>query len=192
MPESDSAINFCIKHYERNNDKRHLAEAYYYKGMLLADMGDNNGSILYLKKAETIGQDIDNPQLRFMTHLNLAYVNAEEKAYHKREGQIIGQPVQSRENVGMDQKIVYGPQNGPESGEQGTDKALDVAPHFTVIPETQLHKLQAEDTGYVFYSGHADRHAQEHQQSPANCGVHAAYLPHMGQQIEYAQAETVQ
>lgn len=81
MPESDSAINFCIKHYERNNDKRHLAEAYYYKGMLLADMGDNNGCILYLKKAETIGQDIDNPQLRFMTHLNLAYVNAEEKAY---------------------------------------------------------------------------------------------------------------
>ena len=36
---SDSMINYSIKYYEKTNDKAKLAQAYYYKGVIINELG---------------------------------------------------------------------------------------------------------------------------------------------------------
>lgn len=77
---NDIAINSCISYYEKHGDTEKLAYAYYYKGIILCEKGDNIDGMLSIKKAESIEKKADLPKLRFMININMAYLNVNEKA----------------------------------------------------------------------------------------------------------------
>lgn len=73
-------INSAISYYEKHSGMDKLAKAYYYKGVILCNKGNNIDGILYIKKAESTEKKVDNPMLRFMIYVNMAYLNSEENA----------------------------------------------------------------------------------------------------------------
>lgn len=77
---NDSVINYSIRYYEKHGDNRKLAYAYYYKGVYLADKGDNIGSMASIKKAENAEKKVGIPMLRYLINVNMAYLNTEEGA----------------------------------------------------------------------------------------------------------------
>ena len=77
---NDTEINSAISYYEKHSDMDKLAKVYYYKGVILCDKGNNIDGILYIKKAEITEKKADNPMLRFMIYINMAYLNSVENA----------------------------------------------------------------------------------------------------------------
>ena len=77
---NSSMIDFSISHYEKHGDMGKLAKAYYYKGVILYDKGDNINGMLFIKKAESTEKKAGDPMLRFMININMAYLNVNEKA----------------------------------------------------------------------------------------------------------------
>ena len=115
----------------------------------------------------------------------------EEHTDEEGEGQIPGQPVETAQNIGVDQKIVEGTQHRPEEGEQGTDEPLDVAPEVGIIPQHDLEIFQAEQTRNVFDEGHSNGH-QDKQHDLVDDGVRDhLVLFQARQQIQGAQSEAV-
>ena len=117
--------------------------------------------------------------------------HAEEVSDDKRKRQILRQPPQRIQNVGVYQKIISRAGRRPDQGELRADKALDVSPLAAVIPQADVHELQGHDTGDVLDDRHAHRHAQKHQQLAAR-GVDLVGVADIGQHKQDAQAETVQ
>ena len=60
---SDTAINASIKYYRQSNNKRNLARALYYKGMMASGRGDIKETIRYVKEAEIIAENVGTTSL---------------------------------------------------------------------------------------------------------------------------------
>ena len=58
---SDSLIRSVLRYYERQNDKKHLPETYYYAGRVYSDLGDAPQALNYfIRASETAdGKDYD-------------------------------------------------------------------------------------------------------------------------------------
>ena len=54
VPDNDSLIDYSIQFFENNNDSYHLADSYYYKGMMCYAKKQLEVSAHYLKKAESL------------------------------------------------------------------------------------------------------------------------------------------
>ena len=78
--DNDSMIDFSINYYEKHGDYGKLATAYYYKGAVTDEKGDRIKGIYFIKKAESCEKKADNPMLRFMIYINMAYLNSVENA----------------------------------------------------------------------------------------------------------------
>ena len=118
--------------------------------------------------------------------------HAEEIADHKRKGQVVRQPVERREHMRMDKKIIHGAEYGPEEGKQRTDQPLDVAPAAAVIPQPHPAPLQQCKPGDVFDGRHACGHHGEKQQLARHVRAETAPFAQRGQQIQDAQPAAVQ
>ena len=75
--KSDSAINFCITHYEKNPDNEKLARAYYYKGVTFSPHIGIPQTIILLKRAEEYANKTDNRLVKHKIYETLAYFNGE-------------------------------------------------------------------------------------------------------------------
>ena len=91
----------------------------------------------------------------------------------------------------MDAEVVHGTDRRPKDGEGRADQALDIAPLLAVIPKADVHELQADDTGDIFDSCHAQGHAREQQQLLPH-RIHTVFFTDGGQQIKNTEARTVQ
>ena len=120
------------------------------------------------------------------------YKHAEEKSYHEGERQIVGQPRQSLQNVRMHKIGIDGAEGSPRKRELRTDDALYVAPLVAVIPQADLHHLQAENTCDVLYDGH--RHGGQEKQGKLvpNRVFYECVGVKRGDKKQYAQTEAVQ
>ena len=72
---NDSLISSAIVFFEQENDRVHLANAYYYKGVVLYDLGAKEEAVVCLKKAEGLAESLDDELLRNKIYENLAYIN---------------------------------------------------------------------------------------------------------------------
>lgn len=70
----DRTIDFSINHYESTGDKKNLAVAYYMKGTELAISNKLQEAIPYMKRAEDLETQVNQPQLRYSICVNLSYV----------------------------------------------------------------------------------------------------------------------
>ena len=82
------------------------------------------------------------------------YKYAEEKPYEKRERQVVGQPCQRVQDVRMHKIRVDGAEQSPRQRKLRTNYALHVAPLVAVIPQADVHHLQAENSRSIFQGGH--------------------------------------
>lgn len=73
---SDTAINANIKYYRQSSDRRNLARALYYKGMMASEHGNNKKAINYVKEAEIIAERTNNRTLQSYIYANLASINS--------------------------------------------------------------------------------------------------------------------
>ena len=73
--KSDSAINFCITHYEKNPDNEKLARAYYYKGVTFSPHIGIPQTIILLKRAEEYANKTDNRLVKHKIYETLSYYN---------------------------------------------------------------------------------------------------------------------
>lgn len=80
--ENDSFISFSVNYYERMQDKRNMARAYYYKGVSYYTLGRIEDAILFLKKAENMDKKVETPWLRSLIYGNLSYLNTISGANH--------------------------------------------------------------------------------------------------------------
>ena len=71
---SDSLISAVAKHFERSDDKRHLAEAYYYVGRVNSELSNGEKAYIYFQKA--LMQDSVNvsPYLKSRIYAQIGYV----------------------------------------------------------------------------------------------------------------------
>lgn len=73
---SDTAINASIKYYRQSNNKRNLARALYYKGMMASGRGDIKETIRYVKEAEIIAENVGTTSLLNYIYINLSTINS--------------------------------------------------------------------------------------------------------------------
>lgn len=79
--KSDSAINFCIKCYEKYSNNEKLARAYYYKGVALYSSQGIPQTISYLKQAEEKANKTDNLYLIHKVLESLSLYNSMDYEY---------------------------------------------------------------------------------------------------------------
>lgn len=71
-------LNFCINYYSKKGDEQEkLAMAYYYKGMVLYDVGNIKEGVVYIKNAEYIADKTENLELRHKVYESLVIINEE-------------------------------------------------------------------------------------------------------------------
>lgn len=76
MPiKSDSLLDYSETYYSRHGDDYYRANTYYYKGNVLLDQGEVMKSALYLKKAESCAQKINDELLKNKIYEALVDVN---------------------------------------------------------------------------------------------------------------------
>lgn len=73
---SNTAINASIKYYRQSSDRRNLARALYYKGMMASENSNASEAIKYVKEAETIAERTNNSTLQNYIYANLASINS--------------------------------------------------------------------------------------------------------------------
>ena len=77
----ENIMDSCVRYYEKVNDKKRLAEAYYYKGGVLYDNGDVIDGLYFFKKAEdNIGEE--DVIAKFKIYSSMAFCNFESENYN--------------------------------------------------------------------------------------------------------------
>lgn len=79
---SDTAINASIKYYRQSNNKRNLARALYYKGMMASGRGDIKETVRYVKEAEIIAGNVGTTSLLNYIYINLSTINSRVGNYN--------------------------------------------------------------------------------------------------------------
>lgn len=72
---SDTMINKSIDFYKKSNNKKKLAKALYYKGMVKYELGDVEDAIICLKKAEHIAIKTKEATVLNYIYINLSFIN---------------------------------------------------------------------------------------------------------------------
>lgn len=75
VPDNDSLIDYSIKIFENNNDSYHLADSYYYKGMMSYAKKQLEVSAQYLKKAESLSIEDGYSRITNKIYERLSYLN---------------------------------------------------------------------------------------------------------------------
>lgn len=75
VPDNDSLIDYSIKIFENNNDSYHLADSYYYKGMMCYAKNQLELSAHYLKKAESLSIAEGYSRITNKIYERLSYLN---------------------------------------------------------------------------------------------------------------------
>lgn len=82
---SDSAINYCVEHYEKTKDTRKLALSLHYKSGIIYLLGRKKEAISLEKKAELIAKGLHDDILNIKIYNNLAYYNNETNNLQEEE-----------------------------------------------------------------------------------------------------------
>ena len=72
---SDTAINRSINYYRQSNNKKELAKALYYKGMVKYELGDVENAIICIKEAEHLAMKVKDTNTLNLVYTNLAAIN---------------------------------------------------------------------------------------------------------------------
>jgi hypothetical protein len=75
VPDNDSIMDYSIKIFEYNNDSYHLADSYYYKGMISYAKKQFEVSAQYLKKAESLSIEYGYSRITNKIYERLSYLN---------------------------------------------------------------------------------------------------------------------
>lgn len=75
VPDNDSLIDYSIQFFENNNDSYHLADSYYYKGMMSYAKKQLEVSAHYLKKAESLSIKYGYSRITNKIYERLSYLN---------------------------------------------------------------------------------------------------------------------
>lgn len=75
VPDNDSLIDYSIQFFENNNDSYHLADSYYYKGMMSYAKKQLEVSAHYLKKAESLSIEFGYSRITNKIYERLSYLN---------------------------------------------------------------------------------------------------------------------
>lgn len=75
VPDNDSLIDYSIQFFENNNDSYHLADSYYYKGMMCYVKKQLEVSAHYLKKAESLSIKYGYSRITNKIYERLSYLN---------------------------------------------------------------------------------------------------------------------
>ena len=75
VPDNDSLIDYSIQFFENNNDSYHLADSYYYKGMISYAKKQFEVSAQYLKKAESLSIEYGYSRITNKIYERLSYLN---------------------------------------------------------------------------------------------------------------------
>lgn len=101
---SDSAILSVVEYYEREGDKKHLPEAYYYAGRVYRDLGDAPQALDYFEKALDAMQENENLKVKTKVYAQMGtlfsyqnlYVEAIDMFKHSLQSNLI-----LKDTVGM-------------------------------------------------------------------------------------------
>lgn len=75
VPDNDSLIDYSINCFEISNDSYHLADSYYYKGMMSYAKKQLEVSAHYLKKAESLSIKYGYSRITNKIYERLSYLN---------------------------------------------------------------------------------------------------------------------
>ena len=75
VPDNDSLIDYSIQFFENINDSYHLADSYYYKGMMCYAKKQLEVSAHYLKKAESLSIKYGYSRITNKIYERLSYLN---------------------------------------------------------------------------------------------------------------------
>lgn len=75
VPDNDSLIDYSIQFFDNNNDSYHLADSYYYKGMMCYAKKQLEVSAHYLKKAESLSIKYGYSRITNKIYERLSYLN---------------------------------------------------------------------------------------------------------------------
>ncbi len=75
VPDNDSLIDYSIQFFENNNDSYHLADSYYYKGMMCYAKKQLEVGAHYLKKAESLSIKYGYSRITNKIYERLSYLN---------------------------------------------------------------------------------------------------------------------
>ena len=75
VPDNDSLIDYSINFFEISNDSYHLADSYYYKGMMSYAKKQLEVSAHYLKKAESLSIKYGYSRITNKIYERLSYLN---------------------------------------------------------------------------------------------------------------------
>lgn len=73
--DNDSLISCAVSYFEEMHDLMHLANAYYYKGVVLYDLNSKENAVTCLKRAEELAEGLNDELLRNKIYENLSYIN---------------------------------------------------------------------------------------------------------------------
>lgn len=78
---STATIDYSVNYYRKANDKRKLARALYYKGVVVYELGNTETAITCLKEAEHIENKSGNSDILNYIYINLANINLQTSNY---------------------------------------------------------------------------------------------------------------
>lgn len=79
--DADTVLDEALDYFAKTNNKKRLAEVYYYRGALSYESGKVREGLKQLKKAEDIAESEDDIGLRHKIYETLAYVNSQEEEH---------------------------------------------------------------------------------------------------------------
>ena len=80
---SDSAILPVVEYYEREGDKKHLPEAYYYAGRVYRDLGDAPQALDYFEKALDAMQENENLKVKTKVYAQMGTLFSYQNLYEE-------------------------------------------------------------------------------------------------------------
>lgn len=78
---STATIDYSVDYYRKANDKRKLARALYYKGVVAYELGNTETAITCLKEAEHIENKSGKSDILNYIYINLANINLQTSNY---------------------------------------------------------------------------------------------------------------
>lgn len=79
--DADTVLDEALDYFAKTNNKKRLAEVYYYRGALSYESGKVREGLKQLKKAEDIAESEADIGLRHKIYETLAYVNSQEEEH---------------------------------------------------------------------------------------------------------------
>ena len=159
---SDTAINASIKYYRQSSDRRNLARALYYKGMMASENGKSKEAVRYVKEAEIIAEKAKDKALLNYIYINLSFINSrignnQTALQYAKSSLNIAEERKDKGMICLSFEKISSAFTGIERHDSALFYAIKAIPYIKYLTKEEKVSALANVASSYFNQGHMDK-----------------------------------